>query len=344
VDSHFRQTAIFVSNTMTKQPINLSQKEKRTTASRSKSFQVLPNSFYPSEDSVICAKGKKAKEHPGNQFLSSLMQSKLEEYRASASKLDRSYIVSQIMKEVTDRGGLFVRQLTVGGQWFDVGPRNSREKIGQMFRDALHELFRSSTKAKAMIRRKRDLADTDAEEDIMTQAGAQRNSSAASRSIQPAVPQISNRKMKQSTETPSTIRAAAAARTQVLPDITLSFLPAAVISSTATPFGVFSMVDSVPETSRLDFEPLPLNHALIEVDFDSMSSTSSEDSGSSQSFEDAMDEMYKYHFVAPPATGTNSMLPILTLNHGYCLNVNININRMPSKSNPLGGFTPPRLV
>jgi hypothetical protein len=289
--------------TMTKQ--SLSQRKKRIAPSRSNGFQALPDSYYPSKHAVICAKGKKAKEHPGNQFLNSLIRSRLEEYSASMSKLDRSHIVSQIMNEVKDLGGLFVRQLTVTGPWFDVGPRNSREKIGQVFRDALHELFRSSTKAKAMIRRKRDAANTVVDEDKTILTGAQGSNigTSATEPTKPDVPHSMNRKMGQWATIPSTPVVTVVAMPSVLSVTTVSYLPTTMASSTASPVGMFSIVDSVPEASRLDIEPLPLNHALIEVDFDTMSSASSEDSCSSQSFEDAMDEMYKHHFLTAPFYG-----------------------------------------
>lgn len=120
--------------------------------SRTKEMIPLPVGFAPGPSHVICAKGKAPKQHQGNKLLRHLIQSKMQDYANSKEKLDRSYIVSQIIKTIRQEGG-FVRH--VDGHWFDVGDRNAREKIGQIFRDGLHTKFKSSTKSKASMRRRR---------------------------------------------------------------------------------------------------------------------------------------------------------------------------------------------
>lgn len=145
---------------------------------RGKHMIEMPPSFVPGVNHVICAKGKEAKEHPANRKLKVLVNASLDRYSACPSKLERSFIVSKILATIrqgedadlnnidnvpTDavpsseataesflKGG-FVRQ--VQGKWYEVGDRNAREKIGQAFRDSLHTQFRSSTKAKASIRK-----------------------------------------------------------------------------------------------------------------------------------------------------------------------------------------------
>lgn len=121
--------------------------------SRASSLTALPSTYVPTDQDVICAKGRDAKMHPGNKFLRACIISQLEEYRTSTSRAERSFVVSQIIKQVQQRGGLFVRK--VKGGWADIGSANSREKVGATFRDFLHEHYRSSTKAKAVIRRHR---------------------------------------------------------------------------------------------------------------------------------------------------------------------------------------------
>ena len=112
----------------------------------------MPKDFTPGPSHVICAKGKQPKEHRANILLKSLVKANLDEYSECSTKLERSFIVSRILKTIRQDGG-FVRQ--VEGRWYEVGDRNAREKIGQAFRDLLHTQFRSSTKAKASIRKER---------------------------------------------------------------------------------------------------------------------------------------------------------------------------------------------
>ena len=86
--------------------------------SRTEEMIPLGADFIPGPRHVICAKGQAPKEHEGNRMLRSMIRSKLQEYADCKEKLDRSYIVSQIINTVR-RGGGFVRK--VNGQWFDIG-------------------------------------------------------------------------------------------------------------------------------------------------------------------------------------------------------------------------------
>ena len=88
----------------------------------------LPADFVPGKMHVICAKGRDAKEHHGNCLLRELVQANLKEYSACDNKLDRSFVVSRILK-IFDAEGGFVRQIK--GKWYNIGARNAREKIGQ---------------------------------------------------------------------------------------------------------------------------------------------------------------------------------------------------------------------
>jgi len=100
------------------------RKKKRVT-SRSKHMTILPEDFEPGPVHVVCAKGKQAKEHPGNILLKSLVQKNLVDYSACISKSERTYIVTTIMQQIRDNGGgEFVRQLD--GRWYEIGDRNAR--------------------------------------------------------------------------------------------------------------------------------------------------------------------------------------------------------------------------
>ena len=126
---------------------------KRKMTSRATIMRELPSSFVLSEADVFCAKGKKAKSHPGNKTLTALIHSHIGEYADANTRLEKSYVVSKIMKHIKSNGGLFVR--IVDNTYYDIGGRNAREKVGQALRDLLHDQYRSSTRAKACIRKNR---------------------------------------------------------------------------------------------------------------------------------------------------------------------------------------------
>jgi hypothetical protein len=121
----------------------------------------IPSSSISGPSDVICAKGRAAKQHAANKWFRSMIQANLKEYEECTTKLERSFIVSKIIKRVRSGSpdGGFVRQ--VDGVWYEIGDRNAREKIGQSFRDLLHYQYRSSTKAKATVRRSNNLNTSD---------------------------------------------------------------------------------------------------------------------------------------------------------------------------------------
>jgi len=105
-------------------------RKTKMSSSRAEEMVELPGSFSLSDADVWCAKGKEAKVHPGNKYLASVIEEHLEEYNTAVTKLEKSFVVSKIIKAIRKEGGLFVRH--VRGKWYEIGSRNEREKIGQV--------------------------------------------------------------------------------------------------------------------------------------------------------------------------------------------------------------------
>lgn len=110
--------------------------------------RILGTEYVPVEHDVICGRGNSCKNHNGNVFLRSVIGRNLPNYLTASTKTDKSIVVSQIVKEIRNEGGNFVRQDEASGEWYQVSERALREKVGQCLRDALHHEYRSSTKAK----------------------------------------------------------------------------------------------------------------------------------------------------------------------------------------------------
>ena len=110
----------------------------------------LPRDFQPTMHDVICGRGRKAFNHVGNERFRKLVESRLEEYSNAAAKLEKSYILSDIVCEVRQRSpqGGFVKRDSSSGRWYEVGDFLAREKTSQAFRDALHDQYKSSNTAK----------------------------------------------------------------------------------------------------------------------------------------------------------------------------------------------------
>ena len=131
----------------------------------------LPHGYSPGEHDVICGRGRKAFSHVGNERFRKLVESRLAEYSSASAKLEKSYILSDIVCEVRRRSptGGFVKRDTTTGHWYEVGGTSNlyqcflsrslrsldfsldflaREKTSQAFRDALHDQYKSSNTAK----------------------------------------------------------------------------------------------------------------------------------------------------------------------------------------------------
>jgi len=108
--------------------------------------------FQPGAYDVICARGKTAHAHPGNQGFRELVKIHREAYATATTKYQKSQIVSRVtnvVRQSSPEGG-FVKN--INGVWYEVGDRAAKEKIGQTMRDLLHKKYTSSTKAKARVR------------------------------------------------------------------------------------------------------------------------------------------------------------------------------------------------
>jgi hypothetical protein len=113
----------------------------------------LEVNFYPSDSSVICGRGKGSYDHPGNRRLRMLVNKFAADYSQADRKLAKSAIVTNIITEIRQEGGIFCKYEK--GKWFEVRDYNAREKVSALLRDLLPTDYRSSTKAKSARRRAR---------------------------------------------------------------------------------------------------------------------------------------------------------------------------------------------
>ena len=108
----------------------------------------------PSPLDVICCKGNLAFQHEGNRRLQGIVNSYVDQYEAAQTKGEKSMVVSRVISAVREESGRFLRKDPASGEWTVATARFAREKIGQLFRNALHSQYKSSTASK---RRRRDL-------------------------------------------------------------------------------------------------------------------------------------------------------------------------------------------
>lgn len=129
----------------------------RTTLAKGEAghaMTLLPEDFEPGEHDVICGRGRKIFMHIGNERFRRMVADCLDEYSASVTKLEKSYILCDIVAQVRSNSpnGGFVKKDPKDGRWCEVGDFLAREKTSQAFRDALHDQYKSSNTAKKIRR------------------------------------------------------------------------------------------------------------------------------------------------------------------------------------------------
>ena len=122
---------------------------------------ILPESFIPGPNHVVCARGKGFWNHEGNKKYRALIAQATSKYEATTNKFEKTLIVSEIVESirVANPSGNFVKKDHIrggGGRWVEVNDQFAREKVGQSLRDCLHSKYRSSTQSKKSRKQKLD--------------------------------------------------------------------------------------------------------------------------------------------------------------------------------------------
>jgi hypothetical protein len=124
------------------------QLRRRKTPSSNVRITFLAVDYTPTVHDVLCGRGYKT--WTGNQAYRATVYSKLEEYSAAHTKLEKTAILCQIVNKVREKSidGGFIKKCPETRRWYEVGDFLAREKTSQYFRDALHEQYRSSGQSK----------------------------------------------------------------------------------------------------------------------------------------------------------------------------------------------------
>ncbi|CAB9502991.1 Nitrilase family, member 2 [Seminavis robusta] len=134
------------------------QEEEGITINAPVRQRFMPHGFEPTEWSVICGRGRDCYDHAGNRRLRVMVEENLDKYQETKNKFQKTLIVTSIIdtvREACNNGGAFVRKDTKKGRWFEIGDEASREKIGQMLREALIRKCPQKLEAKKRKRREK---------------------------------------------------------------------------------------------------------------------------------------------------------------------------------------------
>jgi hypothetical protein len=111
----------------------------------------LPIDFVPSPDTVVLGKGNGPKINPGNLKLKGLIVDHLDGY-IKGERREKIAVISSLVRHVkrANRVAGFVKY--EDESWWEVTERDARVKVTALFRDCLHDKYRSSSNSKVRRR------------------------------------------------------------------------------------------------------------------------------------------------------------------------------------------------
>jgi hypothetical protein len=120
------------SSSVTSSESSAGSSPKRKTKSRpSKVKTPLPLDFQPSENTVLCGRSRECFESAGNRRFRVLCNSYMQEYLDAPGKVEKSRIVTKIMRTIRQLCPVGAFVSFEGGRWYEVSQRTAREKVGR---------------------------------------------------------------------------------------------------------------------------------------------------------------------------------------------------------------------
>lgn len=117
---------------------------------RTKTNTTTKRTTKPSQNDVVCVRGRSYWDHPGNQIYRKCIALAKNRYSKAHNRLGKSVIVSEIVDAIHNAHGRFVKKVCgkTGEQWVECNDNFIREKVTQSLRDGLSFKYSSSTTRK----------------------------------------------------------------------------------------------------------------------------------------------------------------------------------------------------
>lgn len=132
--------------------------------------RILSNHFIPGTDTVVLGKGNVPKANKGNLKLKGLIMDNLIEY-SNGERREKITVITKIIRHVRSKNGTNTNTTTTpttgfvkyeDACWWEMTERDARVKVTALFRDCLHDQYRSSSTSKVRRRQQlRNHSDTD---------------------------------------------------------------------------------------------------------------------------------------------------------------------------------------
>jgi hypothetical protein len=92
--------------------------------------------FKPSDDDILCDRGKKSFNHEGNRKFRICIASHLQAYSNAPDRPSRAKIIGLVVSQLLQNGSRFLKRQCKKGQWYQLGIRDAQGKVAHALRDA----------------------------------------------------------------------------------------------------------------------------------------------------------------------------------------------------------------
>lgn len=93
----------------------------------------------PEPRDILCGRGITCHQHQGNKLLRQLIDRNLPKYTVADSKSDKSSILREIIRNILQQGGRFLKKDSESDRYYEAGMKAARDKVGHCLREAMAE-------------------------------------------------------------------------------------------------------------------------------------------------------------------------------------------------------------
>lgn len=90
---------------------------------------------YPTKHDVLCGRGGKINEHPGNVRFRAIVEEYKEQYNLASNKNNKANISRDVVGQIFDCGGRFLKKDAMTGRWFEEDLDHALKKTSQALRE-----------------------------------------------------------------------------------------------------------------------------------------------------------------------------------------------------------------
>jgi hypothetical protein len=97
----------------------------------------LSKDYTPTDEDILCGRGKACGKHPGNNKFSAAIRANLQKYGEAPKRVDKSNVVVLVVRSLRENGGRFIKQDKRTKQYHELSDGQAHGKTGHAIRDLL---------------------------------------------------------------------------------------------------------------------------------------------------------------------------------------------------------------